>query len=207
MSLEDFRRLVGVSCETVGRLERYINLLRTWSRTVNLLGPREFEDIWRRHILDSAQIVRHIDSDPRTWLDIGSGAGFPGLVVAILMMDAGAETRFDLVDSDQRKCAFLREAGRILGLPVDVHAIRIENLPQRSYDLISARAFAPLKTLLGVASTFSGAGTQMLFHRGRNVEFELTDALKHWSMTIGILPSLSDPGGRILKVSGLRPVQ
>ena len=133
----------GVSRETLARLEAYVGLLTAWNRRINLVGPRTIGDIWRRHILDAAQLLPFIPPKTRVLLDIGSGAGLPGLVLAML---GGAETH--LVEADQRKCVFLREAARITGTKLHIHAQRLEKCPRFRVDLLTARAFAPLSDLL-----------------------------------------------------------
>lgn len=199
---EDFRRETGVSRETLARLEVYADLLTRWSRAVNLVGRRTLAQAWRRHFLDSAQLAPLLPpapaDRPRRVVDLGSGAGFPGLVLAA--MDAG---EVHLVDADRRKAAFLREAARAMAVAVTVHAARIEALPPLAADVVTARALAPLPALAGHAAPLLRDGGVCLFLKGAGVERELTAARKAWKMTADRIPSRSDPRGSILRIEGL----
>ena len=199
---EAFRRQTNVSRETLGRLERYAELLRKWQRAINLVGPDTLPDLWRRHMLDSAQLYPLIPPGARTLLDLGSGAGFPGLVLAILGVP-----EVHLVESDSRKCAFLREAGRVTGtIPgnVTIHSCRIEDLRPWPVDVITARACARLDRLLAYAEPFLGERTICLFPKGRTVNEELTEAAKTWSMTVERRPSVTESSGVILQLGHIR---
>jgi 16S rRNA (guanine527-N7)-methyltransferase len=190
-------RLAGafsVSRETEERLRAFADLLVRWQTRINLVGPATLKDLWRRHILDSAQLFPLLPSGPV--LDLGSGAGFPGLVLAIL----GAAP-VHLVESDQRKCAFLREAARITGTEAVIHACRAEALAPFPVAAITARALAPLPRLLVLAAPFLKPGTRCLFLKGRGSEHELTEAAKDWMMTVERIPSRSDPRGFIVSLS------
>ena len=231
MGPEDFRAATDVSRETLGRLEAYATLLTKWSGAINLVGRDTLKDVWRRHFLDSAQLVDHLPSAPegraRRILDMGSGAGFPGLVLAIL--GAGEVT---LVESDAKKAAFLREAARITEAPAEVLCARIESLSASDLapDVVTARALAPLPKLLDLAAPFLcrantavnteaniGANNEAnrnvtcsvkndpvgLFLKGQDAERELTDSKEKWKMQAEVMPSRSDPRGRIIRVSGL----
>jgi len=190
-----------VSCETMERLDAYVALLQKWSNAINLLGPIETEHLWERHISDCGQLIAHIPQHARTWLDIGTGAGLPGLVLAILADIPYPNLAFTLLDADMRKAAFLREAGRQTGTNVEVLSERTENAVPRAYDVVSARAFAPLRRLLGhVDLVAPGSGTLLLL-KGRNVEKEIDDAGQEWEIEASLLPSLTDPEGRILTIS------
>jgi 16S rRNA (guanine527-N7)-methyltransferase len=186
-----FAKLVPVSRETVERLQVYADLLVKWQAKINLVGPTTLPDLWRRHILDSAQLFGRLPAGPV--LDLGSGAGFPGLVLAI--MGAGP---VHLVESDARKCAFLREAARVTGAPAVVHNLRIEALAPFPIAAVTARALAPLAQLLDWAEPFLQQSVECLFLKGRNSEDELTQAGKTWMMKSERIPSLSDPSGLIL---------
>lgn len=190
---EGFARAVPVSRETLDRLEAWLGLLGRWQRAINLVGPSTLADPWRRHLLDSAQLWAHWPAGARVLVDLGSGAGLPGLILAAM---GAPETH--LVESDLRKATFLREAARTLGLPATVHACRIDAAPALAADVISARALAPLPQLLGHAERFVGAGTRCLFLKGRTAEAELTDARESWMMRARVLPSLSAEDGRII---------
>jgi len=174
-------------------------LLLKWQKAINLIGPGTVPERWTRHYLDSAQL-RPLAPAGR-WLDLGSGAGFPGMVLAIL--GAG---ELHLVESDQRKCLFLREAARITGAGATVHHGRIEAVTAPKADVITARALAPLTDLLALAERFVTPETILLLPKGQDVEQELTAATKYWSMAVERLPSQTDPAGVILRLKGLRRV-
>lgn len=199
---EAFRQQTNVSRETLARLERYAELLRKWQRAINLVGPDTLPDLWRRHMLDSAQLYPLTPPGARTLLDLGSGAGFPGLVLAILGVP-----EVHLVESDSRKCAFLREAGRVTAtIPgnVTIHSCRIEDLEPWPVDVITARACARLDRLLAYVEPFLGEGTICLFSKGRTVNEELTEAAKTWSMTVERRPSVAESSGVILQLGHIR---
>ncbi|HLN25909.1 MAG TPA: 16S rRNA (guanine(527)-N(7))-methyltransferase RsmG [Patescibacteria group bacterium] len=191
MTMAGFAKLVPVSRETLERLQVYADLLVKWQAKINLVGPATLPDVWRRHILDSAQLFGRLPTGPV--LDLGSGAGFPGLVLAI--MGAGP---VHLVESDARKCAFLREAARVTAAPAVVHNLRIEALKPFPIAAVTARALAPLAQLLDWAEPFLQHSVECLFLKGRNSEDELTQAGKTWMMKTERIPSLSDPSGLIL---------
>jgi 16S rRNA (guanine527-N7)-methyltransferase len=199
---EDFVRDTGVSRETRDRLAAYADLLARWNRAVNLVGRSTLSDAWRRHLLDSAQLMPLLPAAPagrpRRVADLGSGAGFPGLVLAIL----GAGD-VHLVESDARKAAFLREAARVTGADVRFHVKRAETLPALEADVVTARAFAPLADLLGYAAPLMRPGGIGLFPKGRGVEGELTLARKAWNMAVQRVPSRTDPSATILRIEAL----
>ena len=175
MSRDDNRtaalRLVPVSRETLERLDAYIALLAQWRKAVNLISESTFAEVWTRHVADSAQLLTFAPQ-ARIWVDMGSGAGFPGLVIAIqLVNQPGA--RVHLIESDQRKCAFLREAARVTGAPATIHNERIEMAAQRitdAVDAVSARALAPLPKLIDFAKIWLDRGAVGVFPRGRTDE-------------------------------------
>lgn len=197
LTAEEFRQLAGVSRETLSRLEAYVACLERWQRAVNLVGRRSLADVWRRHVLDSAQLLP-LAPGARVWLDLGSGAGLPGLVLAIV----GAPV-VHLVEADGRKCAFLREAARAAAAQVTLHEGRIEALAAFPVDVVTARALKPLKDLFPLVARFMGEGTVALLLKGQDVGDELTQASKSWKMTLDRLPSASDPRGTILRLSSL----
>ncbi|HIJ38594.1 MAG TPA: 16S rRNA (guanine(527)-N(7))-methyltransferase RsmG [Rhodospirillaceae bacterium] len=192
MDAEAFAALTAVSRETRERLERYAALLEKWQRRINLISSTTLPDLWRRHFLDSAQLLPWLGLGPV--LDMGSGAGFPGLVLAILR---GAAAPVHLVESDARKCAFLAEVARVTQADVIIHNCRMEALPPFSVETITARALAPLSQLLNWSEKFLSPSTQCLFLKGRNGEDELTQAGKDWRMQITRRDSLTDPSGII----------
>lgn len=186
-------RLLDVSRETTERLAVYLDLLSRWQATINLVGPATLADPWRRHILDSGQLWALWPAGGRRLVDLGSGAGLPGLVLAIL---GAPETH--LVESDRRKAAFLREAARATGADVTVHACRSEAAPPLEADVLTARALAPLADLLGMAERFILPTTVCLFPKGRTAAAELAAAQRCWQMSVDIRPSLSDREASLL---------
>lgn len=202
MSADDAVRIV--SRETLGRLEELADLVTLWNRRINLISRTESADLWHRHVLDSAQLVPLAPADARRWLDIGSGAGFPGLVCAIAARAEGRPTAFTLVESDTRKAAFLREASRRFDLDASVVDSRIEDIHLLPQDVISARALASLDRLLGYAHPFCHAGTRLLFPKGRQADSELTSARRGWHIRVVRVPSGTDPEATILQISEVR---
>jgi 16S rRNA (guanine527-N7)-methyltransferase len=187
--------------ETLLALERLSSLLIRWNRTVNLISPGDESQLWDRHIADSLQLVPLVDPFPDRAIDLGSGGGFPGLILAL-----ATGVPFDLIEADQRKAAFLREAIRITGAPARVHAVRIESADVVSAPLITARALAPLPKLLDLAAPLLVPGGHCLFLKGANVQAELTHAAAQWHMQVERLPSRTAPGACILRVSNLSRV-
>ncbi len=200
---EEFRRETGVSRETLLRLNVYADLLTKWTRAINLVSRASLQDLWRRHMLDTAQLSpllpRAPADRPRVIVDLGSGAGFPGMVLAIL----GAGD-LHLVESDRRKALFLREVVRETGCGAQVHNVRIEEMVPVATDVVTARGCAPLAELLGYAYKIPGpaAGRRpcCLFLKGRRVDEELTEARKRWKMTVEPFPSRTDASGTILRI-------
>ncbi len=197
-----FQAATGVSRETRERLEIYADLLVRWNQRVNLVGRATIPDLWTRHFLDSAQLFPLLPARPagrsRTLVDLGSGAGFPGLVLAI--MGAG---EVHLVESVQKKTAFLHTVARETGAPVRVHACRIAAAPAVCADVVTARALAPLEDLFTHAARFAHSGTLGLFPKGRNARQELTVARKAWNIRVTVHPSRTDAAGRILEIAGI----
>jgi len=192
---DGFAGLTGVSRETLARLEAYAELLRRWAGRINLVSRNTLGDLWRRHFLDSAQLLPLIPNKTLHLVDLGSGAGFPGLVLAILGVPG-----VELVESDARKCVFLREAARIANAPVTIVDSRIETVKAQTADVVTARACAPLDKLLPLAERFIGPNTVCLFLKGEHVEEELTAARREWRMSAVRHPSRADPRGVILKL-------
>lgn len=206
MTAAEFQKAADVSRETLARLEAYAALLIKWNRRINLVSRRSLDDLWRRHVLDSIQICKiyepgaaNVTTAP--WLDLGSGAGFPGLVLAI----AGVRD-VHLVESDARKCAFLREAARITGTEVTVHNERIEALPPQGAHTITARALAPLPRLLPLAYEHLSPDGQIILLKGLDVDVELTGAAKCWSMRVRRIPSVTAASGSILHLTEISRV-
>jgi 16S rRNA (guanine527-N7)-methyltransferase len=190
-----------ISRETSERLERFAALLLRWNRTVNLIARNDEQRLWERHIADSLQLAALMQPVPNRAIDLGSGAGFPGLVLAI-----ATGVPFDLIEADQRKAAYLREAARITGAVVQVHATRIEAAQIIPAPLMTARALAPLPKLLDLAAPLLAPGGVCLFQKGANVQTELTEAASQWHMQVEILPSQTAPEACILRISDLSRV-
>jgi len=193
MTRDQFLSAFPVSRETAERLQSYADLLVKWQAKINLVGPATIPDLWRRHFLDSAQLQRLLPAGPI--LDLGSGAGFPGMVLAILRDDP-----VHLVESDARKCAFLREVARLTNAAATIHNCRIESLSPFPVTAVTARALASVASLLSLAEGFLSPSTECLFLKGEKLEDELTEAAKDWKMTTERIQSLSDPQGIILRV-------
>lgn len=194
---EGFAEAAGVSRETSVRLERYLALLIKWQKTINLVAQSSLDDPWRRHFLDSAQLAPHI-GDAGIVVDLGSGAGFPGLVLAIV----APRLAVHLIESDARKAAFLIEAVRETGASAKVHCLRAESAARAvpPAEIVTARALAPLPTLLQLAVPLLRTNGACLFLKGAGVEAELTQAGKTWKMDGERFPSRSDPTGTILRL-------
>ena len=190
---EGFARIFPVSRETLARLEAYAELLIRWSARINLVGRDTLPDLWRRHILDSAQLRHFLPDSARSLIDLGSGAGFPGLVLAILGVPG-----VELVEADSRKSAFLREAARITAAAVTLRPRRIQAVLPHPVDVVTARACAPLPRLLEFAQPFLASHTICLFPKGERFAEELTLAREGWTMQASVEQSLSDRRGVIL---------
>jgi 16S rRNA (guanine527-N7)-methyltransferase len=192
---EGFAELVPVSRETLARLEAYADLLIRWSARINLVGRDTLPDLWRRHVLDSAQLHRFTPSSARSLIDLGSGAGLPGLVLAILGVPG-----VELVEADSRKAAFLREAARVTEAEVTIRPCRIQAVSPHPVDVVTARACAPLDRLLDLAAPFLAPDTLCLFPKGERFNEELTLAHKAWTMNVSVEQSLSDRRGVVLRL-------
>jgi 16S rRNA (guanine527-N7)-methyltransferase len=192
---------VDVPRETLSRLDRYVELLIPAAERTNLIARSTIPTIWTRHIADSLQLLT-LAPDARIWVDLGSGAGFPGVVIACALADrAGA--RVHLVESTGKKAAFLREAVKQLDLPATVHAVRIEDFVKNRAiraDVVTARALAPLNELLKLAQPLLQHGALGLFPKGQDVEAELTTAAKSWKIDVELVPSKTSPNSRIVVV-------
>lgn len=202
----DFAEVFKVPRETIHRLSRYAELLAHWQKSTNLVAASTLPQLWGRHFADSAQL-RTLAQNARLWLDLGSGAGFPGLVIAIL--EAGRpDFRMHLVESNRKKCAFLAEVARETTAPVSIHAERIEDFAKSAEriipEVVSARALAPLPRLFELATPFFGETTRGLFLKGREAEHEIEAASTAWDFTARLYPSLTASDSSIVEVTGLR---
>jgi 16S rRNA (guanine527-N7)-methyltransferase len=240
--IKDFAEKFPVSRETLTRLQTYEHVLLHWQKSMNLVAKSTLTEIWTRHFADSAQllqIVRATGREPRVWLDLGSGGGLPGLVVAIMLAETASKTapvRIVLIESDARKCAFLREVLRQVGLSynatpsipmtgglggarsvaqhpggivVDILPSRIENPENRAkvgaVDVISARALAPLDTLLALSAPFFGPESIAVFSKGRDYQAEIEAAAVNWVLDIALTSSQTDPDAQIMTVARVTP--
>jgi len=196
--------LTDVSRETLERLDRFVAVLLTWQRMTNLIAPSTVREVWTRHITDSLQLIP-LAPAARTWIDLGSGGGFPGLPIACALAEIPGAT-VHLVESNQKKAAFLREAARVTAAPAVVHAMRMEKFVDGfapRADAVTARAVASLKVLLNECFILLHPGAVGLFPKGQDVGLELTEASKCWNMTADLVPSRTDPKARIVVVRAL----
>jgi 16S rRNA (guanine527-N7)-methyltransferase len=193
---------LGVSRESWRKIEQFVDLLLTWQARINLIAPSSIPAIWERHILDSLQLLPLLPAGVKSIADLGSGSGFPALPLAI-----ATGLPFHLYESNNKKAAFLREALRVTGSVGTVHTLRLDgrSVPSR-VDLVTARALAPLHELLRLAEPFLQNGAQALFHKGGDVEHELTEAQKCWRILFTKHPSLTDSQGNILAVQEITRV-
>jgi 16S rRNA (guanine527-N7)-methyltransferase len=197
--------LTPVSRETAERLDRFVALLLEWQRTINLISPTTVSRLWTRHVADSLQLL-DLAPHARTWIDVGTGGGFPGLVLACALA-AERVAMVHLVESNTKKAAFLREAQRMLSVPAIVHSERAEAFAQDfagKADALTARAVSPLASLLTLCLPLLGkTGATAFFPKGQNAERELREAAKTWKMQATLVPSRTDPGGRIVVIRAL----
>jgi 16S rRNA (guanine527-N7)-methyltransferase len=189
-----------VSRETLEDLNAYVDLLLQWQKRINLISPTTVADLWNRHILDSAQLYA-LAPEQQNWLDIGSGGGLPGLVLAIILKHCKTG-RIHLVESNHKKAAFLQHVVTSLALPAQVHANRIEQVLPKvgTCDVVTARAFTDLSSLIAICNPLLIKGAVGLFPKGRDVERELTDAAKSWQFNHSLHPSLTDHASCIVKI-------
>jgi 16S rRNA (guanine527-N7)-methyltransferase len=190
----------NVSRETLARLKAYVDVLGEWNARHNLVSVRSLDDVWQRHVWDSAQLAPLIPEAAKTLIDLGSGAGFPGLVLALVRPDI----KVTLTDSTAKKCRFLEAAAERTGANIEIRNARMEALPHQPFDVVTARACAPLAKLLTYAQRFQGKTTRNLFLKGQSVEVELTEARKTWKMAVVKHPSRADASGTILEIRELR---
>jgi 16S rRNA (guanine527-N7)-methyltransferase len=198
--------LVPVSRETAARLDRYVALLIDWQSRMNLIAASTMPVLWTRHIADSLQLLA-IAPQARHWADLGSGAGFPGVPIACALADQ-SRAEVHLIESNKKKAAFLREAVRVTGAPAIVHAERVADFAKAfrgDLDAVTARALAPLPELLSIAYPLLKSGTQGLFPKGQDVDVELTEATKCWTIQASFVPSRTDPKSRIVMIRAAKP--
>jgi len=197
VSPEEFAAVADVSRETIARLKAYVGLLEDWNARHNLVSAASLTDVWHRHIWDSAQLLRYVPPAAKTLVDLGSGAGFPGLVLAEMLR---GKVQVTLFEATAKKCRFLEAVRDRLGLETVVRNARVEETPPQRFDVITARACAPLDKLLSYAQHFAGRGSVCLFPKGQNVGSELTQARKSWKIKALHHQSLTDPSAIVLEV-------
>jgi 16S rRNA (guanine527-N7)-methyltransferase len=206
-SADDFAARFSVSRETIDSLTLYAGLLVQWQRTINLVAPSTLGDVWHRHFADSAQLLALAPPSARAWLDLGSGAGFPGLVLAIMLRERPG-VRMTLIESDTRKAAFLGEVARRTGAVVDIRAERAEKVSTQAKitptDVITARALASLDALLALSRPWFGANTTALFLKGRDAGREIEEAKRRWQFDCRREPSLTEAEASVLVIEHLR---
>jgi 16S rRNA (guanine527-N7)-methyltransferase len=198
--------LTPVSRETLDRLDRFVAVLLEWQQRMNLIASSTEPKLWTRHIADSLQLLA-LAPQARIWVDVGTGAGFPGVVIACALADRpGALVH--LVERSTKKAAFLREAVQATGAPAEVYALGLEDFVENlavPVDVVTARALAPLAALLAGTYPLLKTGTLGLFPKGQDVDAELTEAAKCWSIQSSLAPSLTDPRAKIVCVTGISP--
>jgi 16S rRNA (guanine527-N7)-methyltransferase len=204
MDAAAFQAMAGASDAQMADLERFRQLLATWNEQMNLVGPSALASFWPRHAWDSAQLLK-LMPEARVWADLGAGAGFPGLVLAVMLKGVpGAKVH--LVESLAKRCRFLTEVVGELDLPAQVHNARAESL-KLDVEVVTARAVAPLTRLLGYGWPYLNRGAVGLFLKGQDVEAEMTEAHRYWKFKADLRPSLSDPGGRVVEVREISRVR
>ena len=180
MKKDLFLKNINVSRETTNSLCEYESLLSKWNSKINLISKKTYNDIWNRHFLDSGQIINHVDASRKRWVDVGSGAGFPGLVVALLLRDRNINFELILVEKSTKKVFFLNEVIRKLGLKVKVLNNDIRTIEPLKADILTARAFSELNDLIQIAHVHGKDSCICLFLKGENYRFELDKTLNYW---------------------------
>lgn len=206
VSQANFAEIFDVSRETMGRLEAYAALLVKWNPKINLVAKSTIPDVWHRHMADSAQLWATAPRGAKTWMDIGSGAGFPGLVIGAIAAEKAPDLKVTLVESDRRKSIFLKSAAREMGIAVEVITKRIELLEPQCADILSARALSSLTQLLEFAEKHRKPDGICLFPKGARVDSELTEASSCWHMAYETFPSMTDPDAVILRIGEFKRV-
>ncbi|THH34873.1 16S rRNA (guanine(527)-N(7))-methyltransferase RsmG [Aliishimia ponticola] len=195
-----------VSRETLDKLARFQNLVERWTPRINLVAPKTVPEIWTRHIVDSAQLCE-LASVPTHWVDIGSGGGFPGIVVAVILAEKSPDAQVTMIESDKRKCVFLKSALRELEVKATVLNDRVERQKALDATVLSARALAPLSTLLAFADGNLAKGGEALFMKGENWKSEVYVAQEEWSFDLEVVQSNTNPDAAVLKITNLKRKQ
>lgn len=206
MTVGDLERSLGVSRETIDQIEKFVSDLERWNSRINLIAPSTIDQVWSRHVLDSAQLLSLAPKLALSWTDMGTGGGFPGLVVAILAKELRPELSVTCIESDKRKAAFLSSQARALDLKMDVLAERIETAPAQRSEIVSARALAPLERLLQFSKRHLAPGGVALFLKGRSYGSEVQEARRNWHFNLVAERSSTDPSSAILKVGDIKRV-
>ncbi|MEV8468207.1 16S rRNA (guanine(527)-N(7))-methyltransferase RsmG [Fluviibacterium sp. DFM31] len=197
---------LDVSRETLEKLSIYADLVRKWTRKINLVSQKSLDQLWDRHIVDSAQVYAAVTPKGGSWVDLGSGGGFPGAVVAILAQELARDVTLTCIESDQRKAAFLRTVSRETSTPFSVLDARIEAVPPQNAQYLSARALAPLAELLGFAERHLAPKGTAIFPKGARHAEELSEARKHWQFEVQEITSLTDAQAVLFKIGAPRRV-
>ena len=200
MKKNEFVKSLNVSRETLNGFYEYESLLSKWNEKINLVSKNTLTDIWERHFLDSGQIIKHVDASGKKWVDVGSGAGFPGLVVALLLRDRKIDCDLILVEKNPKKGFFLNEVIRKLNLSVEVVNDNIDILEPLNADILTARAFSELNNLIEIAFRHRKKEGICLFLKGENYRIELDKTLNYWFFDYDIVDSLSSSSGKIIRV-------
>ena len=200
MKKYEFVKSLNVSRETLNGFYEYETLLSKWNEKINLVSKNTLVDIWERHFLDSGQIIKHVEVSGKRWVDVGSGAGFPGLVVALLLRDRKIDCDLVVVEKNPKKVFFLNEVIRKLNLSVEVVNDNIDNLEPLNADILTARAFSELKNLIEIAFRHRKKEGICLFLKGENYRMELDKTLNYWFFDYEIIDSLSSSSGKIIRV-------
>ena len=200
MKRNEFIKSLNVSRETLKGFYEYKTLLSKWNEKINLVSKNTLVDIWERHFLDSGQIIKHVEVSGKRWVDVGSGAGFPGLVVALLLRDRKIDCDLVVVEKNSKKVFFLNEVIRKLNLSVEVVNDKIDNLEPLNADILTARAFSELNNLIEIAFRHRKKEGICLFLKGENYRIELDKTLNYWFFDYDIVDSLSSSSGKIIRV-------
>lgn len=198
---------LNVSRETRAMLSAYVDLLLKWNERINLISRISKDDVWKRHVEDSAQLCRYVPHRVQTWLDFGSGGGLPGVVVAILLSEKNFLGKMVLVESDRRKAAFLLEVSRCLSLGLIVKDARIESLDPIRADVISARALTSLDALIGLSMPHVTTNTRLLFPKGAGHQEEIEGARQNWAFDLALHRSMTDDRAAIVEITHPRPIR
>ncbi len=195
-----FIKEFNVSRETIEKFEIYETQLKKWAPKINLISLSTIDDIWARHFNNSAQILKKFDKLPKSIIDFGTGAGFPGLVLAIFIANEIEEYKVTLVDENHKRISFLRETARAMGLRIEILHSKVEALVPQKYEILTARAFAPLDKLLDLSHTYAQEGARLLFPKGKDVKNEIEIAQRKWNFNFEIEVFDKNSGSCILEI-------